>query len=317
MKLAYLILAHSNPQYLRRLINALNEDWTWFFIHIDRKVDIRRFRSLLDIPRVTLIDKRVRIFLGTFSLVQAELNLLEAARQASPDFSWFALLSGADYPVRPNIELLRYLQESRSEHINIAPMPCPEIGKPISRLSAYHIEGDSGDGRLKSRIIHSINRFIERRCRRDYKRILGAMKPYAGCQWWVLSGGAADYVSDFIADNRDIVGFFRHTVCPDEMFFQTILGNSPYKDRIERNLTYSDWSAGGMHPAYLTNRHLSLLESRDFELSGCYGEGKCFFARKFGPSTSTLIDRLDAMRNSRRGENGSATLNNVTMEPGL
>jgi hypothetical protein len=40
------------------------------------------------------------------------------------------------------------------------------------------------------------------------------------------------------------------------MVFQTILGNSPFKDMYAGNLTYTDWSLGGPHPCNIEMRHV-------------------------------------------------------------
>jgi hypothetical protein len=46
---------------------------------------------------------------------------------------------------------------------------------------------------------------------------------------------------NFIVRNRRIMKFFVNTNCPNELVFQTILGNSPFKDKVRWNLTYTDW----------------------------------------------------------------------------
>ena len=44
MKIAYLIAAHNDPVHLKRLIDGLNiADITDFYIHLDKRADIKRF----------------------------------------------------------------------------------------------------------------------------------------------------------------------------------------------------------------------------------------------------------------------------------
>jgi len=43
MKVAILIMAHHQPSHLAKLIEALNCDWAYFFIHVDKKVDVAEF----------------------------------------------------------------------------------------------------------------------------------------------------------------------------------------------------------------------------------------------------------------------------------
>jgi hypothetical protein len=46
MKVAFLIMVHHQPSHLSRLIQSLNCDWAYFFIHVDKKVDIGEFIRL-------------------------------------------------------------------------------------------------------------------------------------------------------------------------------------------------------------------------------------------------------------------------------
>ena len=90
------------------------------------------------------------------------------------------------------------------------------------------------------------------------------------------------------------MGFFKNTFCPEESFFQTILGNSPYKARIQRGLTYTDWSGGGQSPAYITEDHLELfLAAPSVSLSDHYGSGEVLFARKFTDEAEELVSQID------------------------
>ena len=46
-KICYLILAYNDPENLYRLVNRLN-DRSDFYIHIDKKSDIKEFTDLFD-----------------------------------------------------------------------------------------------------------------------------------------------------------------------------------------------------------------------------------------------------------------------------
>lgn len=62
MKLAYLIMAHTDPKHLRRLVDALNvKGKTDFYVHVDSKADIGPFKAELssDMENVKMIEKRV------------------------------------------------------------------------------------------------------------------------------------------------------------------------------------------------------------------------------------------------------------------
>src|SRR5690606_11528487 len=104
-------------------------------------------------------------------------------------------------------------------------------------------------------------------------------------QWMTLSVRHVRYVLDFVGKNPQVVRFFRHTWGPDEVFFQTILYNSPYReDSVHDGLRYIDWSEGKASPKTLTQGDLDVLRQ----------EGK-FFARKFDASIdSDILDCIDS-----------------------
>jgi hypothetical protein len=71
---------------------------------------------------------------------------------------------------------------------------------------------------------------------------------------------------------------------PDEIFFQTVLMNSPYKNGIiYDNLRYIIWSPGSRHPATLNIRYFE-----DFMNSNK------LFARKFDTNIDAdVLDMID------------------------
>ena len=296
MKIAYLILAHDNPAHLGRLLRALREDWTEAFVHIDRKSGMDGFRALQVLPGTTIIEDRVSICWGGYSMVQAALNLVHAAAASRPEPDWYVLLSGADYPIRSNDAIHAFLAESQAEHISCDVMPGRDGRKFLSRLETFRFEGALGHPKLRRVILHQTNRLL-RHYKRDYRAALGDMTPYCGGQWWALSRDAMAYILDFIGSNRRFVDFYKHAHIPDEMFFQTILGNSLFASRIARNLTYADWTQGiARHPAPLTEAHVARFAGPDFKLDDAEGVGPCFFARKFAPADGALLDRIDQIR---------------------
>src|SRR5207249_4162364 len=99
VKIAYLVLAHANPRHLERAIKALQSESCAFFVHIDRKSDIRPFSSIRS-DQVFVVEQRVPVYWGQFSQIEATLILLRRAIQHRDDFQYFTLISGADYPLR-------------------------------------------------------------------------------------------------------------------------------------------------------------------------------------------------------------------------
>lgn len=309
MKLAYLILAHNHPDHLQRLISALHEEWTQFYVHIDTKATMSDFAPLRALPQARFIEERVDACWGGYSLVQATLNLMAAALRDRPTADWFILLSGADYPIRSNLDLYRFFESSRSEHIGLMQMPSPDSRKPLSRLERFHFEGSRSRPKAKRVLLNQTNRLLERIYKRNYRPVFGDLIPYAGSQWWALSRAAILHILEFVGKHQRLVDFYKHSLIPDEMFFQTILGNSSFKDRVARNITYADWSGGfSRNPRAITDAHINQFADPDFHLDDVEGKGPCYFARKFTPADGRLLDRLDGIRaTARRGLRAGTT----------
>ena len=171
-------------------------------------------------------------------------------------------------------------------------MPSEAAGKPISRLTTYKLR--PGDRTITNVIRKLLVQVGVLPHQRDYKIYLRDLAPYGGSTWWALSREACDFILTFVKKEIQVVNFFKNTHCPDESFFQTILGNSHCRSRIVRNLTYADWSAGGPSPAYITEKYLDFFQwTSSFTPDGVYGGGEMLFARKFSDESEDLVTRLE------------------------
>jgi hypothetical protein len=295
VKIAYLVLAHNNPRHLQRLVDALRSESAAFFVHIDRKSRWHDFAGLRGAD-IHFTTERIPVYWGDFSQVEAILLLMRAGLADPRGFEVLVLLSGTDYPLHG----ARYIEDFFSRHrgrefINIVRMPCEAAGKPLSRLSTYKPSAGSSLPRKLVRKTHAtLVRAGVLSGQRAWESSLQGLEPHGGSTWWALSREACEYIRDFAARETGVVRFFRHTVCPDESFFQTIIANSPFKSRVRRNLTYADWSGGGANPALLDEGQVDFLTaSPAVVLDDIYGTGEVLFARKFSDEAEGLVQRLD------------------------
>jgi hypothetical protein len=290
--IAYLILAHANPEHLQRLIARLRSDNAMFFLHVDKKAKPHQFAHL-QAADVRLVPDAVSVHWGDFSQVEAILKLMTTALAAGR-FDRFVLLSGADYPLWPtaNIDAF-FAAHPQDEFINLVPMPCEAAGKPLARLTTYTLRPTlSTLHRLALRVLLKAGVLPRER---NLQRALGSLQPYGGSTWWALTRAACEYIVQFVRRNPSLVRFFKGTQYADETFLHTILGNSPLHANVRRNLTYTDWSAGGASPANISARHIDYFRAtKQFALEDVYGSGPMLFARKFNDGDAALLQRLDA-----------------------
>jgi hypothetical protein len=290
MKIAYLTAVHDNPGVLKRLIAALLCKDCGFFIHIDRKADIRQF-SGINGDNIFPSEERIPVYHSGFTQVEATLLLLREALSRPQGYDYFVLLGGTHYPLRSKEYIHRFFEKNRgTEFISTARMPNDALGMPLSKLNRIYFEEDEPVRRFLSRGLAKVGL-----AHRDHRKYLGVLEPYGGSNWWALTREACQYITEFVQSNERLPRFFRNTCCPDEMFFHTILGNSPFRSRVRRNFTYLHWPAR-QRPIFLNSAHVERIESWDRPwIDDGWGSGEALFARKFSDDNLKLLDRIDAV----------------------
>jgi hypothetical protein len=277
VRIAYLILAHKCPSHLVRLVRRLQGPERAFVIHLDLKSTDPAWDAVveeLNQPNIFWAE-RLDCQWGGFGLVQAILNSVETLFKTSFPFDFGVLLSGQDYPIKPNGYIDSYLAARSSKCLMyLVRFPNPEwtwdgyYRLPTWRLSLWG---------KKRRVIPS------RFSKQFHRRVPLGYHPYGGSTWWALPKPAMEHIWYFVRNHPEFVRYFREVIYPDEMMLHTILGNSPFQPETGNNyLHFMKWIAGP-HPAVLTEEDLPLLQSTD----------KCF-ARKFDESVDPrVLDAID------------------------
>ncbi|RYL95745.1 glycosyl transferase family 14 [Sporolactobacillus sp. THM7-4] len=289
MKIAYLIIAHDNFDHLKRLIRAIQTEYTYFFIHIDRKAPQV---SLDEFYHVQVIPKHYAIKWGGFSMVEATIELLKTACHFDA-FDRYILLSGVDYPIKSNTYIKELFEKNQTINF-IEAEPMPTVNKPFDRLFCYRLECER-NVTLKSLPVKAVNRLVRLSgIRRPYPQEHPDYRPFAGSQWWAFNDAFVDYLLNFLSENAEWITFFKHTFVPDEMFFQTIIMNSPFAATVRPTLTYVDWVSGPPYPYTIQKLHLNLFKN-EFIYASHRLSIYCF-ARKFNDDSAELINEIEKIR---------------------
>ena len=292
---AYLILASHNASQVARLIERLDGPQVRFFVHVDAKSDIRPFMELQSrTQRLVLLKNRVTVFWGGWSVVDATLYLMREA--CKHRFRYSVLLSESDYPLKPRDYIEGFLRDGNVEYISfwrLEDRPSWQfrvnyLHYPDSYISNERI-GPSAT-RLaslwyKRATASSVSAFIPRRRRPP------RITPYGGAQWWMLSQDAVQYILDAVDENHWMTEFFRFTYVPDEMFFQTVLLNSPLASRAARFDDYQRWRGKSLGAG--SRRDPELLDPTTFHYRFQY------WSRTKGRPATLDIDDLDALQSSQ------------------
>lgn len=259
MKLAVLIQCHKSPKHINMLLEALQHEDIFFFIHVDRKSDISEKISQRQNVVILPQEMRVDVRWAQFSQVEATLNLLRYAT-TEQTFDYFCLLSGQDFPIESPKSILRFLENGeKSNYINLF----KSLHSGATHANNYDKRNQisypkwmlsQGSGvRILRRLWVLISGGYNHTFRIFMKKPLHDVNFYFGSQWWCIHHDFVKYLLEYIEKHPQYIAFFEDSSCPDESFFQTLLMNSPYSCTRNDYLHYIDWSEGGSSPKNLTN----------------------------------------------------------------
>lgn len=223
-RVAFLVLAHTNPFQIRHLVNRLETGGHKVFIHYDR-----RSGDDLSIIHDRLIPQRISAFHGGFSLVRATLLLMHAAMEDS-SYDYFMLLSGQCFPVNGNSWLVERLKGGKL-FISYHRMPVDLFAKRLDRLEHFYFEGS---GLVRK----TVNRVARKLPKRDFVKGMSVW-PYCGSQWWCLPNEVVKYILGYVDRFPSYVRFMSTTAYSDEVFFHSIISNMAIEERMAPALFYA------------------------------------------------------------------------------
>ncbi|GAA37376.2 beta-1 3-galactosyl-O-glycosyl-glycoprotein beta-1 6-N-acetylglucosaminyltransferase [Clonorchis sinensis] len=117
MPLAYSILVYTEPERMIRLLAAIYRPHNFYCIHVDRKSDfeVSHFLNIYQNcfgPNVFVVPYELRstVRWGYFSVLEPELTCAGLLIRRSGDWKYWINLTGQEFPLRTNRELVRALK---------------------------------------------------------------------------------------------------------------------------------------------------------------------------------------------------------------
>lgn len=248
---AHLIIAHNNFEILEKTLKILDDEKNDFYIHIDKKVKNFDFEKIKNIVKKSKIifTERIDIKWGHSSQIDCELILLKSA--ANNSYSYYHLLSGVDMPIKPKEEIYNFFEKN--------------LGKEFIHFQNKIYNMKNND---RFSLYHLFPYFL----RSKYKYILGIIEIFfiklqkilkinriknqniqfqKGANWFSITDNFVEYV---LLKEKWIKDTFKYTSCCDEIFLQTLIINSEFKENLyskefdDNHITsvkrYIDWSRG-------------------------------------------------------------------------
>lgn len=284
MKLAFLLLIHRYPEQAIRLIRFLLKDPdSTLFIHVDKKSEevYQILKSeFVNEQRIIFTSKRFRVYWGSYNQIRATLHLIETAN-AQGKYEYHTLLSGQDLPIKPIASFKKYLEVHRGTEFMMnfkLPSPANWGGNGgLDRLHYYWIDAlipkySYTFGKING-LIHRAQNIL------DYKRKV-PFDLYGGANWFTLSGNAITYIVTHLKNNPSFIRHFKFSRCADEMVVQTLILNSPLKEKmVNDDLRFVDWATGPEFPKILRASDEERMDRAETK----------FFGRKFDPKVDNSI----------------------------
>jgi len=310
-RVIYVVLAHRDPEQLQRLTTLLaSADSTSVLVHWDG--DTRP-----DLPGDVGWLQRRSISWGRMGIPMVFLDGMRAASRMCDD-GWVVFLSGQDYPLRPLREIHDELLSSSFDlHMDTRPVvdgdPWP-LWEPLTRYGYRHVLTP----RLPAPARRYLWRLVARSCARVQRLAEASSSPqpwdvrprwvlrnigaqlsvglrrrrhpfepphalHAGDAWFSLRLTAAREILEALHRDPSYLRFMRHTLVPDECFFQSLAANHLGHLRVGPWRRHREFAAGESHPRVWTCADLPALQATGAD-----------YARKFDREVDgRVLDALD------------------------
>lgn len=224
MKIAFLLLAHNNPDLLVQTVRHIAGNGHYACIHYDlsaEQAEVEKIRkSLEEFDEQVCIISECQCEWGEWSLVQGPLAALNKVREMEWQVDYVHLMSGVDTFIKPFKDLEKFL-----------------TGYPLDYIESVNINDRQWvvDGLEIERFIYTFpyNHITQRELFENHlnKQIAAnarvsipkEISPHMGSQWWTLRWKTCLSILDFINDHPHIVEYFKLCWIPDESFFQTVI----------------------------------------------------------------------------------------------
>jgi len=271
--IAYCMMVHKNPDQVARCLKRLYTKEDFFYYQIFQTKDT----PSMDVwHKALLTEKKDNVFLfsnykgsyATFGFVKAVLDAMDFFQEHTYDY--FINLSGQCYPIQPIPQIKKELGATKVAYLNYESLPSKNLWNGgLNRIQNYWF--NVGKYRFHLPKIQ--------------KQLPYHLKPYWGWNWFCLPKKFVDYILEYITDHPKLIPYFSYSLCPDELFFQTILLNSPLNSEVVNDYKrYIEWKNKD-------NAHPTIFTSEDFPKIKDSG---MWFARKFDMTVdSKILDMID------------------------
>lgn len=255
MRVAYLVQTHRTPAQVIRLLGTLRRGSPGAVLVVahDPAAEPLDPHALEEVG-AGLFRPDPRPCRGYWSMLTPYVQAVELLDRLGTSYDWLVYLSGQDYPVQPlAVSEARWAQGGYDGYLTWmdAAAESPEGRRRQGRLRYLYQYGDLPRAARLLPLLRKLNglqpwwhvhltygpRLGHRASRTPFS---AGFRPYWGSQWTTLHRACAERVAEVARTEPALVEYFARTICPDESFVQTVLGNDRRFRLCNDNLRFID-----------------------------------------------------------------------------
>ncbi len=272
-KHACLIMAHDEFGVLKKSLTLMDHPRNDIYVHVDKKV--KDFNPQDFYPFVKkgqlFFTQRTKVTWGSYSQINAELLLLKSA--VKNKYEYYHLLSGSDLPLKSMAEMHNFFDQRKGKELITFNKVAYETKNFHFRIKEYYFLQELM-GKNRSGIINFINKVLLKS--QNFLKVNRMKNSHLdfrkGLNWFSITHDLAQYV---LLHEPDIKKQYKFTIMADEIFLQTLVWNSHFRDAICEDMTR------------LTKKgrpYIFRIEDFDFLI-----QSKAFWGRKFSEKVDPYI----------------------------
>lgn len=287
MRHCIIMTAYKDIETINRFISLTPNSWG-IYIHLDKKSNLRA-SEINSRAKVVSIKK---IYWGGWEHLYAFWHLLKFAKREGVKYDYYHLISGQDFYACPISEFDKLLGYDGMSYMGLFPIPNPDWKwEGGYKIFKYRTLSSYCDVRNAiPRAINKIYYLLQKYTRMEKK--LPNYPLYGSSVYCSLHNDFVEWmVNSHMAES--LLFKLRNTLCAEEVFFQTVIMNSPFKNKVKAEVTlrYVDWHSEPK-PKFLVASDFSKIK-----------ESNSLFCRKVDSYTSKdLIPLLENYIKSANNE---------------
>ena len=293
IKIAYICLCHMDADFVAHTAKTLHYKNDGFFIHVDKKVDIKPFLEKcngLSNAHFVSEENRVKNYWGGFHSIIATMNTIKLA-MATDHYDRFVLLQGQDYPLFSNKYIHDFFIKNQNVEFNKAKnISRSKNKKDYIKVSCYwHLDGTNPFWK----IIHRLNLTGIKYRSLTFDDGSNSWDIFHSRAYFALTHECVNLILNEYEENSKYNKFMKHRFPPDEIYFASIIHNSEFRDKVSNTIVFN--RSGD--PTYIDLTYFEyptvttvFTDASDYDWLKKMG---CLYVRKVNSSSMSLINRID------------------------